>query len=228
MGDAAVTRIVLEGRRAVGVRARIGAEEREFRAREVILSARRDLFARHPDALGNRAGACAAVARHSGCRRPRRCRRQSAEPSGALHRAALPAWRTAVPKPAHRAGDLAALFLGDRRLSAARPLRQRPEQDVVECARAADRQHRARPAQARLARERVAGRGRSARPPAGRVQFPRRGGGPAAAHAGVRVHRGDRLLGAGAPAAAPRVSGPLHRSHPPLERALRPTRSGAR
>ena len=86
--QATASEIVFDGRRAVGVKATVAGEAREFVAREIILCGRRHPVADAAAAVRDRARGGAAGARDRGARRPAGRRTEPAEPSGAVHRRA--------------------------------------------------------------------------------------------------------------------------------------------
>ena len=70
--QATASEIVFDGRRAVGVKATVAGEAREFVAREIILCGRRHPVADAAAALRDRSRGGAAIARDRGARRPSR------------------------------------------------------------------------------------------------------------------------------------------------------------
>jgi 5-(hydroxymethyl)furfural/furfural oxidase len=164
VNGAGATGFTFEGRRVTGVAARIGGEERQFRAREVIL---RHPFARLPAAIRHRAAGAATRARHRSARGSPGRRRKPLQP---CHRVRRLAAKCRCPTGAFIASaphDGVPLFLRATRRAADRHVHQCAVQDVVVAARSASGQSRADLAQADGARSRHA--------PGARRRIPLRG-----------------------------------------------------
>ena len=143
------TGFMFDGRRATGVKVRIGGEEKTFTAREVICS----LGGIHsPHFLmqdGHRAGRASARARHRGARRHAGRRPEPVQPRHRVPRHAAEARHAAVGAHPPARDDVLPLFLRPAGRAAHRHVHQRAVQDVVEPARACGRQSRRRPCSSR-------------------------------------------------------------------------------
>ena len=116
--DTQVSTLLFDGLRCVGVKARVGGRETEFRGREVILSSRRDPLAGASAACRHRAGGASARHGHRGARGGAGRRAAAAGSSGGrgrgVHQAAC-ADRQRLHAAAHLSG--AAVFLEAGRAS---------------------------------------------------------------------------------------------------------------
>ncbi len=120
IGDAMVTGLLFDGRRATGVTATIGGEQKQFHGREIIVA----LGGIHSPAFLMRAGigpaAALRAARHRGARRSAGRRRKPVQSRHRLYRPVAKTRHAAIGKNPAASDDGVSLFVGTARRAAGR------------------------------------------------------------------------------------------------------------